>query len=318
MPKSLSSMLATMLFLIAVPVIQAADEPDISMELKKVSEHVYYVVGAPGTATDNAGFISNAGVIISDQDVTVFDALGTPALAKMLLKRIRAITDKPIARVIVSHYHADHIYGLQVFKDLGAEIIAPEGSDNYLNSPAAESRLEERRVSLFPWVDESTRLIWPDRYIANDESIKTGAVELKITPLGDAHSEADLSLYVLPDRVLLSGDIIFEGRVPFVGSANTRNWLKTLEELETEGVQVLIPGHGPPALNPQQTIKLTRSYLAFLREKMGAAVDELIPFAEAYDEADWSEFERLPAFAEANRRNAYQVYLSIEAEALAE
>jgi hypothetical protein len=41
-----------------------------------------------------------------------------------------------------------------------------------------------------------------------------------------------------------------------------------------------------------------------------------VPFDEAYANADWSEFEELPAFAEANRRNAYQVYLSMEAESL--
>ena len=39
-------------------------------------------------------------------------------------------------------------------------------------------------------------------------------------------------------------------------------------------------------------------------------------FDEAYEEIDWSDFEQLPAFEEANRRNAYQVYLSLEAEML--
>jgi hypothetical protein len=47
---------------------------------------------------------------------------------------------------------------------------------------------------------------------------------------------------------------------------------------------------------------------------MGDAVTNLDDFAETYDKADWSEFEHLPAFAEANRRNAYQVYLSMEEE----
>ena len=49
---------------------------------------------------------------------------------------------------------------------------------------------------------------------------------------------------------------------------------------------------------------------------MGAAVDEFIPFDEAYAEADWSKFKDLPAFEEGNRINAYQVYLSMEAELL--
>jgi hypothetical protein len=49
---------------------------------------------------------------------------------------------------------------------------------------------------------------------------------------------------------------------------------------------------------------------------MGAAVEEFVPFDEAYANVDWSAFEMMPAFEEANRRNAYQVYLSIEAETL--
>ena len=49
---------------------------------------------------------------------------------------------------------------------------------------------------------------------------------------------------------------------------------------------------------------------------MGAAVDDFTPFDEAYAEADWSRFENLPAFEAGNRINAYQVYLSMEAELL--
>jgi hypothetical protein len=51
---------------------------------------------------------------------------------------------------------------------------------------------------------------------------------------------------------------------------------------------------------------------------MGAAVSDFIPFNEAYANTDWSEFEDLPAFTEANRRNAYQVYLAMESELLGE
>ena len=84
----------------------------VDMELKRVSEHVWFVEGVPGTATENQGFISNAGVIVTGAGVVLFDALGTPSLADRLLQKIRAITNEPVVRVIVSHYHADHIYGL--------------------------------------------------------------------------------------------------------------------------------------------------------------------------------------------------------------
>jgi glyoxylase-like metal-dependent hydrolase (beta-lactamase superfamily II) len=288
------------------------------MELQKVSPNVYYVQGEAGVATDNQGFISNATAIVTEQGVVVVDALGTPSLAAKFIALIAEVTDKPIVKVIVTHYHADHIYGLQVFEDLGAEIVAPYGVWHYLNSAAAKERLEERRFTLDPWVNEQTRLVAPDVLISKGTKIELGSVSLALTPVGNAHSEADMTVYVEPDRVLISGDLIFEGRIPYVGDANTKTWLNILTRMSEEKLSALISGHGGVAATPNQAIELTRRYLEFLRGVMGAAVDDFVPFSEVYDEVDWSEFESVPAFDLANRRNAYQVYLSMEAEMLAD
>lgn len=287
---------------------------NVDMELKKVSEHVYYVQGKAGIATDNEGFISNAGFIVTDEGVVVFDTLGTPSLGNLLLSKIRSVTSKPVRKVIISHYHADHIYGLQVFKDLGAEIIAPKGAMEYLSSPTAAERIEERRFSLSPWVNESTRLVYPDMIISKPMKFKLGKTHFIIDVLGAAHSDGDLTLYVEEEGVLLSGDIIFEGRVPYLGDANTKKWLETLIQMETGKIKALIPGHGPAAKDPNKAISATRRYLAKIRTVMKNAVENLDDFAVTYNKTDWSEFEKLPAFEEAHRRNAYQVFLSMEVE----
>ena len=288
----------------------------VEMEVKKVSEHVYYVEGKPGIATDNEGFISNAGFVVTADGVIVFDSLGTPSLAHKLVQKIGEVTDQPIKKVIVSHFHADHIYGLQVFEELGAEIIAPYGAQKYIQSEAAASRLEERQFSLDPWVNENTQLVLPDTTVEKSYSFQQGGLSFTINYMGKAHSDGDLTMLVEPDKVLFSGDIIFEGRIPFVGNADSKKWLETLTRLETEGLNALVPGHGPASSNPEQTISMTRRYLAYLRKVLGEGIEELAPFDEVYAEADWSEFKDLPAFEEANRINAYQVYLSMEAELL--
>lgn len=289
---------------------------DVEMELKQVSKHVYYVQGQAGIATDNEGFISNAGFVVTDEGVVVFDTLGTPSLADLLLTKIRTITDKPILKVVMSHYHADHIYGLQVFKEQGAQIIAPKGAMDYLSSAAAEERIEERRFSLEPWVNETTQLVSPDVIIDKPMSFEHGNMRFTLDVLGAAHSDGDLTMYVESERVLFSGDIIFEGRVPYLGDANTKTWLETLIKMEVSQIAALIPGHGPAAKNPNKAISATRNYLAKIRSVMASAVENMDDFAEVYERTNWSEFEKLPAFAEANRRNAYQVFLSMEEEIL--
>lgn len=297
-----------------------ADEefPPVVMELLKVSEHVYYVQGAPGAATQNHGFISNASVVVTDEGVIMFDSLGTPALAKLLLQKLREVTDQPVKKVILSHYHADHVYGLQVFKELGAEIIAPAGAEEYINAENTATVLAERRKLLAPWVNADTHIVSPDRYVEGNEEITLGGVTLKLIFNGKAHSDGDQSVLVEPDGVLLIGDLIFEGRVPYVGDANTKVWLERLKEMEKGKLAAMVPGHGPMSKNPQEVIKTTVHYIEFLRDKMGAAVEEMTPFDEAYEATDWGDFIDMPAFAEANRTNAYQVYLSLERESMAE
>ena len=304
--------------LIALGEARAETYPPVTaqMSVEQVGPHTFYAQGAAGAATDNEGFVSNAGFVVTDAGVVVFDALGSPSLAWTLRQKIRELTEQPVVKVIVSHYHADHIYGLQVFEDEGAEIVGPRGAGDYLASPAAKSRLDERRISLYPWVNDDTRLVRPDRVVEQEYRFTVGGIDFQVNYLGSAHSDGDMTLFVVQDRVLFSGDIIFEGRVPYVGDADTRHWLQTLEALETNGLNALVPGHGPAATDPVAAIGGTRSYLAYLREVMGAAVEQFQDFATAYEAADWSRFADLPAFEEANRRNAYQVFLSMEAEAL--
>lgn len=104
-----------------------AGAADVSapMHALQLGPHSYFVQGLPGAASsENQGFMSNGGFVVTADGVVVFDALATPPLAEKLLGVIRRVTQKPIKRVIVSHYHADRFYGLQVFKAQGAEIWA--------------------------------------------------------------------------------------------------------------------------------------------------------------------------------------------------
>src|SRR5271168_371639 len=108
---------------------------------------IFYSIGSPGIpGKENQGNTSNAGFVVTDAGVVVFDALGTPSLGWALLQDIQKRTDKNIRFVVASHYHADHIYGLQAFKDhSGAEIVAQERVAEYTeNRETADERSDQR------------------------------------------------------------------------------------------------------------------------------------------------------------------------------
>ena len=296
----------------------AAVAPALAEPLKaqQVTDTTWFVQGeaALGSAA-NRNFISNAGFIVTTGGVVVVDALGSPALAEELIAAIRQVTTQPIRHVIVTHYHADHIYGLQAFKALGANIIAMRTGQAYLHSDTAELRLKASREELFPWIDATTRLVPADQWLDAETVLQVGTERLHIRPVGPAHTPEDLVVHAEQAGVLFAGDLVFRGRIPFVGQADSQGWIGALGELIKLNPKVVVPGHGPLSMTPLPDLEMTRDYLQFLRTRMGRAATEMEPFEDAYAQTDWSRFQGLPLFRAANRINAYNTYLLMEQQA---
>ncbi len=286
------------------------------MVAQKVSPSAWYVegLGALGS-TANQNFISNAGFVVTPEGVVVIDALGSPALAERLLAEIRKITPLPVKLVILTHYHADHIYGLQTFKALGAKIVAHQAGKEYLFSETARTRLEASRKDLAPWIDDKTQLVAADEWIDGPKEYVLGGMHFMVQPVGPAHTPEDLVIYVPEEKVLFAGDLVFRSRIPFVGQANSGHWIQSLQALLAFDATVVVPGHGPLSQEPRKDMEQTRDYLIYLRNAMGKAAKNMDPFEQAYDATDWTPFEHLPLFRAANRMNAYNTYLLMEKEA---
>ena len=292
---------------------QAQAQQVADLSLQQVSPSVWFVEGlsAMGSAA-NRNFISNAGVVVTPAGVVVVDGLGSPGLAASLVSQIRKITPLPVTHVIVTHYHADHVYGLQVFKDLGATILAHGAAQPYLHSDTARLRLQASRQALAPWVNDDTRLVAADQWLTTKTVLTLGGVDIVVQPVGPSHTPEDLVVYVPSERVLFSGDVVFRGRIPFVGQADSGLWVQALDVLMGFHASVLVPGHGPSSRDPLHDMELTRDYLVYLRATMGKAAADMEPFEAAYAATDWGRFEALPLFRFANRMNAYNTYLSME------
>ncbi len=318
-PRLLAVALALLIAHSAFTPESVAAAADTVLKPQQLTARSWFFQGEAGMASaENRGYMSNAGFVVTDEGVVVFDALGTPALGDAMVAAIRKVTGKPIRRVIVSHYHADHVYGLQALKRAGAEVWAHRLAEQYFTSGLAAERLEQRKRDLFPWVDEHTEVVRPDLWLDGDTDFRLGGVTFRVVYSGGAHAPEDLLMLVVEERVLFAGDLLFAGRVPFVGNADSLGWLRAIEAIIPMKPSVVVPGHGPASRDVQRDLVLTRDYLAYLRRTMGQAVADLQTFDAAYATTDWSRFKGLPAFEPANRINAYGTYLLMEQEALRE
>lgn len=282
---------------------------------------IYYSIGNPGVPGHaNQGNTSNAGFVVTPAGVVVFDALGTPSLGWALLQAIRNITDQPVRYIVVSHYHADHIYGLQAFKDYGAAvIIAHERAREYRENEEtaderANQRLDQRRQALSPWVDRNTRVVPPDVTFESKMTLSLGSTRLVLLYAGPAHSASDIMMMVEPDGVLFAGDIVQNSRIPFMNSddVDTSQWLRALSEVQQLDPKFIVAGHGRPSTAAKEAIAFTSDYLHYVRTAMAKAVDDWADFDTAYARTDWSKYRNMPAFDANNRGNAYRIFLDME------
>lgn len=311
----LSRTLLSLLAILALPTATLAQNTEPRMVAQQVSATVWSVegLGALGSPA-NQNFISNAAFVVTPEGVVVIDALGSPALAKRLLNEIAQITAKPVTHVLVTHYHADHIYGLQTFKSMGAKIVAHRAALTYLHSETARLRLENSREELAPWINSQTKLVEADQWIDSETAIAVGGVVFSIKPVGPSHTPEDVVVYLPSEKILFVGDLVFRNRIPYVGQANSRQWITALDSLLSFDTAVIVPGHGPVSKEARKDMQVTRDYLVYLRATMGAAAKNMEPFEEAYKATDWSSYEALPLFRVANRMNAYNTYLLLEHE----
>src|SRR5438874_2343864 len=110
---------------VAVTVVPAAS-PAIApppgeddFQIVKVADGVYAAIAkSGGLASGNAGFV------IGNDGVLIFDTFFTPAAIEELIAEIQSLTKLPIKFAVNSHYHLDHTGGNQVLAARGVPIIA--------------------------------------------------------------------------------------------------------------------------------------------------------------------------------------------------
>jgi glyoxylase-like metal-dependent hydrolase (beta-lactamase superfamily II) len=225
-----------------------ADLADKKITFEQLSPHcwAYTAEGDP-----------NSGVIVGDQFVMVSDATATPAMARDLIARIRAVTDKPIKYVLLTHYHAVRVLGASAYFAEGAtEIIASQGTYELIAERGKEDMQSEmdRFPRLFRNAESVPGLTWPTLVIGGGDptrgeqpgklTVDLGGVKVQIWSPGHGHTRGDTIAWVASEKVLFSGDLVEYNAGVYTGDAQLAEWPATLEALRALKAEALVPGRG--------------------------------------------------------------------------
>jgi cyclase len=312
------------------PVLKAEDD----FQLVKVADGVYAAIAKPGgLASGNAGFV------IGDDGVLIFDTFFTPAALEELIGEIQKLTKLPIKYAVNSHYHLDHTGGNQVLAARGVPIIAHDNvliwqtTKNKRFLPAAAD-LEKRKADATKQLaetpeDQKDKRAQLERTIRRldammtitltnpTKTFKSGTMELTlgkrkvILATFPGHTGGDV-IAVVPDaNVVFTGDLGWSKTLPNLVDATVADWIPTLDAMVKQNPNAkYVPGHGNVA--EAADIKDFRDYLDDLRARVKQGIANGLTIDQAKQQLTLPEKYKAFAFQNFATPNVEDMYKELK------
>lgn len=291
-------------------ICQPSGEP---LEVEEVAPGVFVHVGKVEEPDRiNLGDVANVGFIEGEAAVAVIDAGSTAAIGESLWRSISSHTDKPVRYIVLTHMHPDHVFGMSVFVEAGAEVVGHAR----LNRALADRRANYR--------ESLARLVGDEAFLGSDidrvdlpveESltIDLGQRELLLHAWPTAHTGTDLTVTDMTTGIMFAGDLVFDDHTPAL-DGSLRGWQAALEAMRAMNVVAVVPGHGEAPLAWPEAGLDTERYLNVLARDTRKAIDAGERLGEAVRHVAESERAHWRLFDEFNPRNATVAYTELEWE----
>lgn len=257
------------------------------MIVERVTERTY-----ANTRGEGRG---NFGAIIMPNYVVAIDSGMYPSVAREFRTNIERTAGAPVTRLILTHYHGDHVFGNQIFKD--CQIISSRDLTTRMREVAASQwtreKLEEAakiRPESYGKLDlDSLEITFPTKVFDESITLRDEGFKILVKRVG-GHTADSTYVFFPEERVLFAGDLIFAQTFPWGGdaTADPDEWITVLKELQRLSIEKIIPGHGPVCdLNEVQ------AYLDFF-EPVARTMKELIAGGRTLEEV--VNFDCYPEF----------------------
>lgn len=223
---------------------------DAGLQLQKVGQGVYALIASgdfPPVIPTVA--ICNGGIVIGSDSVLVIDPFHSPELAELMIATVKSITDKPIKYVLNTHYHFARTGGNATFIKLGIPVIGRGAIREYIQSGK-----------------DATAGFTPPNVILNsqvDIDLWLGDRQVKIERVDGHAAGTDLIAYVPDAKVLFTGDMLFQNRIPYTGDSDLHKWQSSLDRLITNFPNAkVVAGEGD--ITDVTGLKAQRAYFSWL------------------------------------------------------
>jgi glyoxylase-like metal-dependent hydrolase (beta-lactamase superfamily II) len=183
--------------------------------------------------------------------------------------------------LIVTHAHIDHLLGIGAFSD--CEVVAAEAGrmrfERFLAAEYTEEMIQ-RAERVFPRFRESVELAelsMPTTWVKDRMVLGGGDMVFQLV---GGHSSCSSSIHVIPERVIMAGDLMQVDRTPYFGEPDTdiEKWTRALQTWESMDLDAVVPGHG--AAVDRSYVSSVRAFFEEMLEALRSLKEEGVPLDE--------------------------------------
>ena len=205
--------------------------------------------------------VSNAGVIVDDDGITVVDTL----MVRSQWEPFAAAVNKlglPVRRVVLTHAHIDHVGGTKAFRN-AAVFASPYTSDvldQEMPMDAYKAFMPAFSEEFDDLAEVGTRAV---THLVDGPATVTPRME--VLP-ATGHTPGDLLVLVEDADVCFAGDLCFFGVTPLAFQGDPATWADVLDAVADLAATV-VPGHGP--IGAEEDVRELQGYLRACVEARG-------------------------------------------------
>jgi glyoxylase-like metal-dependent hydrolase (beta-lactamase superfamily II) len=219
-------------------------------------------------------FWTNSIIVEGGHEVMLVDAQLTKTSAEKVLREIKE-TKKPLSLIYITHEHADHFLGLEVFKDAypRARIIANSAVVDRINQVYREKIDKWKKIV---GAGATSHVVAISKFDADFIDFDSSRIEVFKHIRGD--TDENTMLWIPGQRILIAGDVVFNNMHVYTAETDSKareKWLNSLESIRKLEPSVVIPGHskvGAP-LDASTAVDFTEKYLVVFEEELKKARD---------------------------------------------
>ena len=219
-------------------------------------------------------FWTNSVIIEGTQEVMLVDAQLTKTNAERVLQELKE-TKKPLSVIYITHEHADHFLGLEVFKEAypRVRIIANSAVVDRINRVYQEKIDKWQK---FLGSGATSRLVAIEKFDGNFIEFENSKIEVLKDLQGD--TDENTMLWIPGQRILIAGDVLFNNMHVYTAETDTQargKWLNSVNKIRELRPAVVIPGHskvGAP-LDASTAVDFTEDYLLAFDQELKEAKD---------------------------------------------